>query len=276
MTVRSLLDQARSELDSWDTGRLDAEVLLCHVLGTTRAWLYANSEEPVDPAKTRHFRQLVSRRVCGEPVAYLTGTREFWSLALKVTPDVLIPRPETELLVETALEFIPEGVRWRVADLGTGSGAIALALAKERPECEIFATDISEKALAVALANARNLNLSRVRFVQGSWLAPLRGRFNGLVSNPPYVPEDDPHLTTGDCRHEPRTALTPGPDGIGSIREIAREALNVLESGGFLAFEHGHDQGAASRALLRELGYRGIESRQDLAGLERVTSGFAP
>jgi release factor glutamine methyltransferase len=209
----------------------------------------------------------------GEPIAYLTGVREFWSLPLQVTPDVLIPRPETELLVEIALEFIPRDASWRVADLGTGSGAVALAIAHERPSCEIHATDCSEAALRVARLNVGTLAPGRVQLHQGSWLDPLTGSFRVVVSNPPYVAEDDPHLAAGDCRFEPREALTPGPDGLAAIRRLAHEALPRLEPGGLLAFEHGYDQGSAARVILDELGYRHIETRPDLEGRERVTTG---
>jgi len=253
--------------------RLEAEVLLRHTLGVSRACLYANPDQEVTARQQDKFLQWVQRRRQGEPIAYLTGSREFWSLNLKVTPDVLIPRPETELLVETALAGIPADVPWRIADLGTGSGAIAVAIASERPCCELFATEISSAALSIARRNVDSLKLGNIRLLQGSWLAPLEGKFHGIVSNPPYVASDDPHMKEGDIRFEPATALTPGADAMASIRHIAEASLPRLEDNGFLAFEHGCEQGNMSRQLLLKLGYSEVETIRDLAGLERVTSG---
>lgn len=255
------------------TGRLEAEILLGEVLGVNRAWLYANPDKTVSPELGNEFLDMVGRRRNGEPIAYLTGRREFWSLPLKVTADVLIPRPETELLVETALNFIPADAAWRIADLGTGSGAIALALASERPLCEIHATEHGEAALAVARENAQDIAPGRVNFNRGYWLEPLDGRFQIIVSNPPYVAQDDPHLAAGDCRFEPREALTPGRDALAAIRLIAREAQHFLEPGGWLVFEHGFDQGKAVRELMRGLAYQGVRTWKDLEGRERVTAG---
>ena len=271
--VGSLLAEARHRLAPGPPGALEADLLLAHVLGVARAWLFANRNQEVSPELRLVFRKLVERRAGGEPIAYLTGVREFWSLPLQVTADVLIPRPETELLVEVALEFIPPEVSWRVADLGTGSGAVALAIACERPLCEVHATEYSAAALAIAERNIQALAPGRVHLHQGSWLEPLDGRFQVIVCNPPYVAEGDPHLNTGDCRFEPRAALTPGTDGMAAIRQIACDALPSLESGGLLAFEHGYDQGSAARAVLSELGYREIDTRRDLEGRDRVTGG---
>ena len=273
MNVKELLAEACRLLACQQGTRLEAEVLLSHSLGVNRAWLYANAEQDVAGQAASSFLQLIQRRRQGEPVAYLTGVREFWSLNLKVTPDVLIPRPETELLVETALKLIPADACWRIADLGTGSGAVALAIAFERPGCQVFASDISPAALSIAQQNADSLTLGRVRFLQGSWLSPLEGKFRGIVSNPPYVSSQDPHMKQGDCRFEPDSALSPGNDAMTSIRHIAEAALPYLETGGFLAFEHGCEQGEASRQLLFQLGYTKVETIRDLAGLERVTTG---
>jgi len=273
VNVKELLAEACRLLACQQGTRLEAEVLLSHSLGVNRAWLYANAEQDVAGQATSSFLELIQRRLHGEPVAYLTGVREFWSLNLKVTPDVLIPRPETELLVETALKRIPADEHWRIADLGTGSGAVALAIASERPGCEVFASDISSAALSIAQQNADSLTLGRVRFLQGSWLSPLEGKFRGIVSNPPYVSSQDPHMKQGDCRFEPDSALSPGSDAMTSIRHIAEAALPYLETGGFLAFEHGCEQGEASRQLLFQLGYTKVETIRDLAGLERVTTG---
>jgi release factor glutamine methyltransferase len=273
VTVGSLLASARIRLGHDALAALEADLLLAHVLDVDRAWLFANRESEVSPEARNAFQELLGRRSSGEPIAYLTGVREFWSLPLQVTSDVLIPRPETELLVEVALEFIPREAAWRVADLGTGSGAVALAIACERPLCEVHATEYSSAALDVAERNVQALAPGRVHLHQGSWLEPLDGRFQVLVSNPPYVADDDPHLNAGDCRFEPRAALTPGPDGMAAIRRIADDALTSLEPGGLLAFEHGYDQGSTARAVLRELGYEEIDTRRDLEGRDRVTGG---
>ena len=273
LNVGSLLFEARQRLGNNPAAALEAEILLMHVLKVDRSWLFANREQTVPLPESNAFRNLVHRRADGEPIAYLTGYREFWSLPLRVTPDVLIPRAETELLVETALAFLAEKGALRVADIGTGSGAVAIAIAVERPACEIHATEFSAAAIEVAGANIDSLAPGRVTLHHGSWLEPLNGRFHLIVSNPPYVDEGDPHLQAGDCRFEPRLALTPGPDGMAAIRRIARDALSHLEPGGMLAFEHGYDQGAAARSLLRQLGYRCVTTRRDLEGHERVTSG---
>lgn len=273
MTAGELLAEGRQRLAGPDNAALEAEVLLVHVLGKSRAWLYAHRDETVADADAARYRELVGQRRDGEPIAYLVGTREFWSLPLRVTPDVLIPRPETETLVEVALDFLPSGASCRVADLGTGSGAVALAIASERPGCEVHATELSAAALAVAEDNAARLLPGRVRFHLGSWCEPLDGAFRLIVSNPPYVEAGDPHLQRGDCRFEPNKALTPGADGLAAIREIAVQALAILEAGGMLAFEHGFDQGPAARALLESLGYEDVATQRDLAGIERITSG---
>ena len=274
VSVGKLLADARRRLGAGPGVALEADLLLAHILNVDRAWLFANREQDVLPSRQRAFRELIARRSDGEPIAYLVGEREFWSLSLRVSPAVLIPRPETELLVETALQFIPVEAPWRVADLGTGSGAIALALACERPRCEVHATELSEAALAIAARNIEAIAPGRVHLHCGSWLEPLQGLFQVIVANPPYVAADDPHLATGDCRFEPTAALTPGPDGLAAIRRIAHDARSRLETGGLLAFEHGFDQGEAARQLLRDLGYLRIETKQDLEGHERVTAGF--
>jgi len=273
VNIRDSLAEACHLLASGSERRLEAEVLLCHSLGVSRAWLYANPEQEVTGRHHDDFLQLIQRRRQGEPIAYLTGIREFWSLRLKVTPDVLIPRPETELLVETALARIPFDASWRIADLGTGSGAIALAIARERPSCKVYATDISAAALSIAQENVTSLNLGNIRLLQGTWFSPLEGKFNCIVSNPPYVSSDDPHMNEGDIRFEPASALTPGADAMACIRHIAEESLPRLEDGGLLAFEHGCEQGEVSRQLLLQLGYADVETIRDLAGLERVTTG---
>lgn len=275
VSIATLLNRAGAELaPASPTPRLDAEILLAHVLEMPRSHLFARPEQRLDGYKLRSYALLVLARRKGQPVAYLTGQRDFWSLTLKVTPATLIPRPETELLVEEALRNVPVGVRWYLLDLGTGSGAIALALAKERPQCILTATDISRSALAVARENAKRLEIHNLAFMQGQWFTPVSGRrFAMIVSNPPYVPNDDPHLNAGDLRFEPRHALTGGPDGLAAIRKIVLRAPSHLDRGGALLLEHGYDQGERVRELLSAAGFSAIKTLRDLAGSERVTSG---
>lgn len=258
------------------TARLDAETLLAHAAALNRADLVVRAQRRLDTAVLARFRDLVERRARGEPVAYLTGRREFWSLDLEVTPATLIPRPETELLVERALQRLDPEREALMADLGTGSGAIALAVAHERPRVRVVATDRSASALAVARRNAARLGIVNVEFREGGWLAPLDElRVDLIVSNPPYVALGDPHLGEGDLRFEPVDALVAGPGGLEAIRHIARDARHHLLPGGRLILEHGYDQADAVRALLGESGYRGVTSHRDLAGVERVTEGDA-
>ncbi|MGM0594053.1 MAG: peptide chain release factor N(5)-glutamine methyltransferase [Pseudomonadota bacterium] len=259
---------------SSDSPRLDVELLLCHLLGKPRSYLFTWPEQVLDAQQLEAFAALLARRESGEPVAHILGRREFWSLALTVSADTLIPRPETELLVEVALARIPEQAHWRMADLGTGSGAIALALASERPRCRITAVERSEAALAVAQDNVRRLGLENVVLRQGSWFEPLAGeRFALIVSNPPYIPEGDPHLAQGDLRFEPKAALSAGADGLEDIRHLIAHAPEYLEAGGWLLLEHGYDQGDAVVALLRERGYEAVEDVVDLLGHGRVALG---
>lgn len=274
-TIASLLETASDELrDSGDTPQLEAELLLAHALGCTRTRLHTYPEETPDDASQEAFARLVAARRKGEPIAYLTGEREFWSLKLKVTPATLIPRPETELLVEQALRRIPADAEWRLLDLGTGSGAIALALASERPRSRVTATDVSAAALRVARENASSLGLKNLEFLQGHWYAPLGSRrFHLIVSNPPYVKDGDPHLQQGDLRFEPRAALAAGQDGLEAIRSIVQRAPRHLERGGAMYLEHGLDQADAVRALLRVQGFSEIETLCDLQGHERATGG---
>ena len=275
-TVRSLLDDAAAVLaEASPAPRLDAELLLAQALGRERSYLHAHPEAIPAAAALAGFRQLISRRRGGEPIAYLTSKREFWSLELKVTPATLIPRHETELLVELALQRIPAVDQWRLLDLGTGSGAIALALARERPRCRVTATDSSTAALAVAAENATALQVSNVEFLAGEWFAPLDGRrFDLIVSNPPYVREGDAHLQDGDVRFEPRSALTSGGDGLEDLRRIVTTASTHLEPGGWLLLEHGYDQGAHVRALLSAQGYGRVATFRDLQGQERVSGAI--
>lgn len=248
---------------------------MAHVLECTRSFLFANPEFELPDKRAELFLRLVKQRAQGEPIAYLTGESEFWSLPLSISRDVLIPRPETELLVELALQKIPLKSDWRIADLGTGSGAIALALASERTDCEIHATDISPAAMELARQNAQDLGLKNIGFQLGSWTSPLQGKFHLIASNPPYIDSSDSHLTQGDLRFEPRIALTPGQDGLSAIRTITEQATKVLVDGGWLMFEHGWDQGPASREILLAAGFAQIETRQDLQNHDRVTLGCA-
>ncbi len=276
-TVSSLLTEATQGRFTAASGnqtgiaRLDAAALLAHVLGVPRARLNSHPEAAVDSAQSEHYRKLLARRGAGEPLAYLTGRREFWSLQLAVSPEVLVPRPETELLVERALLLKPAGSA-RVADLGTGSGAIALALARERAHWQVIATDLSSAALAVARANAAALGLTHIEFRAGDWYEPLGAeRFDLLLSNPPYVAADDPALQ--ELRHEPRLALTPGEDAFAALRTLVRGAAQHLSARGWLLLEHGASQAAELRATLVLAGFRHVRSHRDLAGHERMTEG---
>lgn len=274
--IRQLLAAAARVLPGVE-GRHEAELLLLHVLGRERGWLFAHATDLLDPATAEAFSALLQRRIAGEPVAYLLGRRGFWTLDLAVSPATLIPRPETERLVELALERLPEGVPLRIADLGTGSGAIALALASERPLAQIVATDMSGDAIAVAAGNARQHALANVAFRQGSWHAPLAGeRFDLIASNPPYIASDDPHLAQGDLRFEPATALASGHDGLDDIRLIIAGAPAHLQPGGWLLMEHGWDQGEAIRALLEGAGFVEVETALDLEQRDRVSLGRWP
>lgn len=276
MNIRELLESAARKLVSQPQARREAEILLGHALEVNRSFLYANPDMELPHRRRSQFQQLVLQRSRGMPIAYLTGKRAFWSLDLRVTPAVLIPRSETELLVEKALELIPPGAQLRIADLGTGSGAIALSLAKERMNCEFHATDCNIDAMQVAEENARLNGLDRVLFHVGSWTQPLSGKFDLIVSNPPYVAQNDPHLTQGDCRFEPLLALTPGGDGLSALRQIATDAFGFLTKGGWLLLEHGHDQGEAVRFFMQSAGYIDISTARDLAGIERVCKAMRP
>jgi release factor glutamine methyltransferase len=314
-SVRDLLARGSRTLSGDErnvtSARDEAALLLAHTMNVPRAWLVAHADDEIDEARRAAFDDLVARRARGEPIAYLTGTRGFHALELHVTPHVLIPRPETELLAELALARIPSetkrscspdgacpgarsGVKrnpgqiaadspdsaalhpgYRIADLGTGSGAIALAIAHARPNAHVIATDASEAALNVARDNAQRLGLRNIGFAQGDWCAALGEMrdFDLIVSNPPYVAENDPHLAQGDLRHEPRAALISGADGLDAIRTIARDARARLREGGWLLFEHGYEQGEAARALLTQNGYAEVFTARDLENRERVSGG---
>ncbi|MGN0863579.1 MAG: peptide chain release factor N(5)-glutamine methyltransferase [Stenotrophomonas koreensis] len=259
-------------------GRAEARLLLLHVLGQPAVWLFSHDREPVDPVAARRFGELVVRRAAGEPVAYLTGSRGFWSLELAVSPATLIPRPETELLVEQALLRLPDDGRpLRIADMGTGTGAVALAIASERPQAMVLATDLLGPTLAVAVGNAQRNGIDNVHFRRGSWYRALgRDRFDVIVSNPPYIRSDDAHLQQGDLRFEPPAALASGDDGLEAIRIIAAGACDHLVPGGWLLLEHGWDQGPAVRALLDAAGLEQVQTVVDLEGRDRVSLGRRP
>lgn len=274
--VRQLLSDAATRLPGVE-GRHEAELLLLHVLERERSWLFAHATDPVEPAQVAAFQTLLAKRLAGEPVAYLLGRRGFWTLDLEVSPATLIPRPETELLVELALARLPENSGLRVADLGTGSGAIALALASERPQAQVVATDLSQAALAVAARNAQRHALGNVQFRQGAWYAPLAGeRFDLIATNPPYIASDDPHLAQGDLRFEPPTALASGHDGLDDIRLIIDGAAAHLRPGGWVLIEHGWDQGEAIRALLQQAGFHAVATERDLEQRDRISLGCLP
>ncbi|HEX6549044.1 MAG TPA: peptide chain release factor N(5)-glutamine methyltransferase [Gammaproteobacteria bacterium] len=277
-TIKALLDSATARLNATsDSPRLDAELLLGQILDKSRGQLLARPEQAIDDSAQREFESLLLARLQGTPLAYLAGQREFWSLPLKLTRDTLIPRPDTELLVETALECIPEDKAWKIADLGTGSGAISLAIASERLLCRITATDVSRAALDVARENAAQLGLGNLEFCCGNWFAPLPDmRFHLIVSNPPYVREGDPHLDEGDVRFEPRRALVSGPDGLDAIRHLIERAPQHLLPDGWLLLEHGYDQAEAVRELFDTRGFKSVRSLRDLSGQERVTLGQFP
>lgn len=261
---------------------LEARALLSHVLQVTPAWIIAHDEVTLDEMSRRCLDALADRRRQGEPVAYLLGEKEFWGMMFKVTPDVLIPRPDTEALVETALRYIPVKQETRILDLGTGSGAIAIAIARERPQARLWAADVSAAALRVAEENATNLlqqDAARIVWCLSDWFAAIPApqkdseRFSVIVSNPPYIAAADTHLNEGDIRFEPRGALVGGISGGEALQAIAQQASSYLQPGGVLLMEHGYDQGDVVMALLRDAGFTQCETVRDLAGVPRVTLG---
>ncbi|WP_313318446.1 peptide chain release factor N(5)-glutamine methyltransferase [Stenotrophomonas sp.] len=273
LKVAELLREAAARLPG-DDARHEAEQLLLHVLGVERAWLFAHATDAVDAEARERFEVLLARRIEGHPLAYLVGRRGFWTLDLQVNTATLIPRPETELLVELALARLPDDDMLRVADMGTGSGAIALSIASERPLATVMATDVLGPALAVAVKNAQAHGLENVWFRRGHWYAALGAdRFDMIVSNPPYIAAGDPHLAQGDLRFEPPPALASGADGLDAIREIVAGAHEHLVPGGWLLMEHGWDQGVAIRALLQQAGFAEAQTVQDLEQRDRVTLG---
>lgn len=272
--IASLLRNA--ELPDSPTARLDIELLLAAALGKSRSYLHTWPERIVSSEAASTFSEYLGRRRDGEPVAYILGQQGFWKLDLEVAPHTLIPRPETELLVEAALELLPlSGVR--LLDLGTGTGAIALALASERKGWQVTAVDRIGEAVALAERNRERLQLDNVRVLQSHWFDALDGeRYQLIISNPPYIAAADPHLAAGDVRFEPSSALVAGPDGLADLRLIIAQAPAHLEAGGWLLLEHGYDQAAAVRELLARHDFEQIESRDDFAGHQRITLGRLP
>lgn len=277
--LQSLLNEARQTLVSAlavpiEEARVDAHILLREALGVTRAWMIANADHRLSDDQLKRFQGMLQRRIQGEPVAYILGHREFYGLDFGVAPGVLIPRPDTETLVEAALARIPEHTQPLILDLGTGSGAIAIAIAIHRPDAEVTAVDQSEAALAMARHNAEKLGARHLRLIQGDWFSALGdAHFDLIVSNPPYIAEADPHLSLGDLRFEPSTALVSGKDGLDAIRRIASEAPRHLNRGGWLLLEHGYDQAEEVAKLLVMNGFDKVAHVCDLAGIQRVTLG---
>jgi len=275
MKIKTLIVDATSKLGS-DEAVLDTRLLLQHILNVNRAWLIAHADDTLNPEQIAAFEALLQRRLNGEPIAHILGSREFFGLNLKVTADTLIPRPDTETLVEAALEKANQFTQaLNLLDLGTGTGAIALAIAKHCPQANVTSVDFSKNALNIALENAVNLAIPNVSFLHSHWFSALNNQqFDIIVSNPPYIAEHDPHLTQGDVRFEPKSALTSGADGLDDIRYIIAHAHHYLKPGGWLMLEHGYDQAQAVAELLAQAQFCQIGHRLDLAGIQRVTFGM--
>lgn len=273
--IASLLRNA--ELPDSPTARLDAELLLAAALGKPRSFLHTWPERIVSTEAALTFAEYLKRRLTGEPVAYILGQQGFWKLDLDVAPHTLIPRPETEMLVEAALELVPGFAPVSLLDLGTGSGAIALALANERPVWNVTAVDRVPEAVALADRNRKRLHLDNVTVLESHWFSALEGQhFDLIISNPPYISSNDPHLAQGDVRFEPSSALVAGSDGLDDLRQIIAQAPTYLNSDGWLLLEHGYDQGAAVRELLVQHGFERVKTRRDLGDHERITFGHLP
>lgn len=274
-TIKEALAQALSVLGNPELHRIDCEILLAFVLNKPRTYLYTHPEQVVSDAALVQFKELIAKRLQGIPIAYLVGTREFWSLPLKVTEATLIPRPETELIVELTLKLLHSVEKAKILDLGTGSGAIALALAHEKPTWDITACDNSTEAIQVAQYNANNLQLTHIQFILSDWFTriPAEKKFHAIVANPPYIASDDPHLYQGDLRYEPPTALSSGDNGLEALKQIIKQSLVRLEKNGLLLVEHGYLQKDAVGVLLHDYGYEEIHCWQDCQGNDRVSGG---
>ncbi|WP_299977202.1 peptide chain release factor N(5)-glutamine methyltransferase [uncultured Pseudoteredinibacter sp.] len=271
-SIAELLNSARQQLLNSDTAQLDVELLLCHCLECERSYLFTWPEKQLSDQHNEHFQKLLERRIAGEPVAHIIAKRDFWDLTLEVNSSTLIPRPDTETLVEQALDYFPSGAA-AALDLGTGTGAIALALASEWPSCKLLAVDLNAEAVALAERNRVANNIQNVRFLQSSWFAEIDpgSRFNLIVSNPPYIDPIDPHLQEGDVRFEPLSALIAGDGGMADLKLIVQQAPHYLDSGGYLLLEHGYQQAALVRELLSLQGFVDVASREDIAGHERIS-----
>lgn len=276
-TLAQALKQATRQLQMHDQAGLDAEVLLAHVLKKPRVYLHAWPEAELSRDQELQFIDMIRQRAAGQPVPYLTGQREFWSMNFSVTPDSLIPRPETELLVERTLALLPENRTLRVADLGTGSGAIAIALAHERKHWRLYAIDHSFQCIKLAQRNARHLNVDNLYFINADWGRALADQCcDAIVANPPYIADHDPHLQQGDVRFEPESALTAGPQGMDDLRDLIEEAPRILKPGGWIVLEHGMNQANSVHKLLNNITFKNIMTTPDLAGLERVSCAQKP
>lgn len=275
-SIQEALSQASIALDTVsDSPRLDAEVLLCYVLGKNRSYLYTYPEHDMPAETFAAFMQLLQKRQVGQPIAYLLKNKEFWSMTLTVSPDTLIPRPATERMIELALSLLPQSQNIKVLDLGTGSGAIALALAKERPHWQIDACDLSEQALVIAQQNAALHQLQQVHFYHSDWFKGITSkRYDLIVSNPPYIAINDPHLSQGDLRFEPMHALVSGVDGLDDIRHIISLSPQYLSQNGRLLIEHGYNQKSALQKLLIQAGFQNVQCWQDYEGLDRISGGI--
>jgi release factor glutamine methyltransferase len=273
MTIRQALAKANLLAGISDTPRLDTELLLSQAIKCDKSHLYAWPDKPLLQDHLKRYEQLLARRITGEPMAYILGQKEFWSLPIKVNTSTLIPRPETELLVEKALQLLPPGSSRRVLDLGTGTGAIALAIASERPLVEVTGCDIEPQAVALAKANKAALAIENITFIVRDWCSDLSQPVDMIVSNPPYIDPEDPHLKQGDVRFEPRTALISAENGLADIKIITSQAAKILKAGGWLLFEHGFEQGQAVREILCLAGFENVGTDADLAGHERMTYG---
>jgi len=276
MNVHAVLHEAATTLKASNNGeeKLEAQLLLEHVLNVNHAWLITHADDEINNEAHQQFEALIQRRIAGEPIAHILGEREFYGLPFKVTPDTLIPRPDTETLVEAALAKTPSSEAINILDLGTGSGAIALAIAKHRPNAKVTAVDASKAALSVAEENGRSLNIPNVQFILSDWFSALKNQqFDVIVSNPPYIEQDDDHLKQGDLRFEPISALASGEDGLDDIRQIILDASAHLKPKGWLMFEHGYNQSESISKLLASAHFTSIETLKDLGSNDRVTFG---